>query len=212
MNNKQKSPILSWKERQKQELRKELLKVAQNLFERNGFLTPSVDEIAKTAGIAKGTFYLYFKTKADILYAILDESLNEMEQSVHGIEDSLNVDTAGQSLRRLIRCQLDYFEHHHSMVALLFNRRGLMNTWLHEDERIQLVDRFKAITTERYAKILDAGRQSGEYKIIDPSISAHVLYGILYGLIWNAIDNAISFTEIEETAMLHFERGVKHLE
>ena len=42
-------------------------KFSGELFERLGYRRTSVDEVARQAGVAKGTVYLYFKTKADLL-------------------------------------------------------------------------------------------------------------------------------------------------
>ncbi len=48
-----------------------ILKFAENLFEQYGYKKVSIDEIVKNAGIAKGTFYLYFKNKNELYEAIL---------------------------------------------------------------------------------------------------------------------------------------------
>jgi AcrR family transcriptional regulator len=54
--------------------RRKIVDAATGLFLRQGYRKTSVDEIAGRAGVAKGTVYLYYKTKADILvHAILEE-------------------------------------------------------------------------------------------------------------------------------------------
>jgi len=50
----------------KENKRKELLHAAFELFTENGFQNTSIADIVEKAGIAKGTFYLYFKDKNDI--------------------------------------------------------------------------------------------------------------------------------------------------
>lgn len=56
--------------RKKQEKRKALMDAAYALFMKKGVARTSIAEICKEAGIAKGTFYLYFKDKDDILRAL----------------------------------------------------------------------------------------------------------------------------------------------
>lgn len=56
--------------RKKQEKRKALMDSAYSLFIKKGVARTSIAEICKEAGIAKGTFYLYFKDKDDILRAL----------------------------------------------------------------------------------------------------------------------------------------------
>lgn len=48
-----------------------IIKSAINLFKEKGYYRTSVDEIVKKAGIAKGTYYYYFKQKEDVLLTII---------------------------------------------------------------------------------------------------------------------------------------------
>ena len=56
--------------RKKQEKRKAIMDSAYALFIKKGVSRTSIAEICKNAGVAKGTFYLYFKDKDDILRAL----------------------------------------------------------------------------------------------------------------------------------------------
>ena len=47
-----------------------ILEAAMDLFSERGFETTSVQDIAQTAGIAKGTVYLYFKSKEDLVQQV----------------------------------------------------------------------------------------------------------------------------------------------
>jgi len=58
----------------KERKRLRMVKAATELFIRQGYRKTNVDEIGRRAGVAKGTVYLYFKNKADILLqAIIEE-------------------------------------------------------------------------------------------------------------------------------------------
>lgn len=54
--------------------RERLLTAGLAVFERKGFLETNVSDICKEAGAAHGTFYIYFKSKEDIWYALVDRS------------------------------------------------------------------------------------------------------------------------------------------
>lgn len=59
--------------------RARLLAVATDLFTRFGYRRTSMDEVAREAGVAKGTVYLYFKSKQELLlYAIAEEKRRNM--------------------------------------------------------------------------------------------------------------------------------------
>lgn len=68
------------KKREQKKLIKEnrLLDAAYNLFIEKGITNTAIDEIVKKAGVAKGTFYLYFKDKEDILEKLILKKSSEI--------------------------------------------------------------------------------------------------------------------------------------
>lgn len=58
--------------------RERLLKAAIKVFARDGFFKAKVEEIAKLAGVATGTTYLYFKNKDDLLISIFEEEMTPL--------------------------------------------------------------------------------------------------------------------------------------
>lgn len=67
--------------------RQTILESAASLFEEAGGELPSVDQVARRAGLAKGTVYLYFRAKEEIFLALLSEGL---AQWMAGIEAMLS--------------------------------------------------------------------------------------------------------------------------
>ncbi|MCC6621973.1 MAG: TetR/AcrR family transcriptional regulator [Deltaproteobacteria bacterium] len=71
--------------------RRRILDAAVTVFAQNGFYNAKVSQIAKEAGVADGTIYLYFKNKEDILIQVfidsMDEILRRQEDAVGLIED-----------------------------------------------------------------------------------------------------------------------------
>lgn len=67
-------------EDQKERKRRRILEAATALFLQLGYRKTSIDDVAARAGIAKGTVYLYFKTKSDLLvHAIAEEKLRHVD-------------------------------------------------------------------------------------------------------------------------------------
>lgn len=66
---------------------KRIMQAALKVFARKGFYTSRVSEIAKEAGVADGTIYLYFKNKDDILISIFEE---EMERMIKSMKDEID--------------------------------------------------------------------------------------------------------------------------
>jgi len=61
--------------------RGEIIDAARRVFARRGFEGGIIDEIAKEANIAKGTVYLYFRSKAEIYKAVFDHDMKALKQS-----------------------------------------------------------------------------------------------------------------------------------
>src|SRR5437588_3062878 len=57
--------------------RETLLRAAIRVFAHNGYFNSKVADIAREAGVADGTVYLYFKSKEEILHSIFDRSMEE---------------------------------------------------------------------------------------------------------------------------------------
>jgi AcrR family transcriptional regulator len=61
--------------------REEIMNAARSVFARRGFELGIMDEIAKEAGIAKGTIYLYFRSKTEIYKAVLHHDMKTLRKS-----------------------------------------------------------------------------------------------------------------------------------
>src|SRR6185295_17662878 len=68
--------------------REAILRAATSVFAHNGYFNSKVADIAREAGVADGTVYLYFKSKEDILHSIFDRSVEEaLDAARKRIED-----------------------------------------------------------------------------------------------------------------------------
>ena len=73
----------------KQMKRESLLDSAFSLFIDNGFNKTSISDIVNNAGVAKGTFYLYFKDKYDIRNHLIAHKASQVFQAAYTIYESL---------------------------------------------------------------------------------------------------------------------------
>jgi AcrR family transcriptional regulator len=68
--------------------RAELVSAASAVFAKNGVANTAVSDIVKAAGVAQGTFYLYFESKDDVILAVVERMVEEM---------SAGIETAGHA-------------------------------------------------------------------------------------------------------------------
>ncbi|MDH3238660.1 MAG: TetR family transcriptional regulator, partial [Deltaproteobacteria bacterium] len=58
--------------------RERILRAAIKIFSQKGFFSSKVSDIARSAGVADGTIYLYFKNKDDLLISLFEEKMAEV--------------------------------------------------------------------------------------------------------------------------------------
>lgn len=68
---------------QKEERRQEILKVAKRLFQITPYSSLSMAQIAENVGVAKGTIFLYFKTKEELFLALSLQEYNLFSTKIH---------------------------------------------------------------------------------------------------------------------------------
>ena len=70
---------------QRQTHRQRIVDAAWRCVSRTGYCDLRVDDICAEAGVSKGSFYLYFKRKNDVLFALLEEDAAEIEERVRSV-------------------------------------------------------------------------------------------------------------------------------
>ncbi len=95
----------------------QIIDAAVRVFARNGYYNSRVSDIAKEAGIASGTIYLYFKTKDEILVTLFREKMAEFVATVR--KAIAAEPDAVAKLRRLIRLHFKLLEEHAEMAEVV---------------------------------------------------------------------------------------------
>ena len=85
--------------------REAILRAATSVFAKNGYFNAKVADVARVAGVADGTVYLYFKSKEDILHSIFER--NTSEAIAEGREELSKVADPRERLRRIARHHLE---------------------------------------------------------------------------------------------------------
>jgi TetR/AcrR family fatty acid metabolism transcriptional regulator len=98
--------------------RGEILDAARRVFAERGFAAATVDEIARQAGMAKGTIYLYYRSKTDVYSGAALEGLRDLhEQVMAGVRSA---DTPYEKVRAFIEIKARYFERHVDFFRLYY--------------------------------------------------------------------------------------------
>ena len=92
----------------REETREAILQAARRAFRAQGYHASSVADIVGQARVARGTFYIYFRSKQDVLLELIERFLQEIRQQVRRIDTSAGaappIHQVRDNLARIFRC------------------------------------------------------------------------------------------------------------
>lgn len=166
----------------KAQSRRRILEAAREIFFRDGFMDANLDEMAVRAGVAKGTLYRYFASKADLYVAVLARNGEIFEEKMRECVSAPEVDPP-ELIRRLGR----FYFHHWTT-----NREYFQIFWAMENQSvigelpvdvIEEVTRLWAECVQILAEIVQRGVDEGCFRPCDPWEIADILWTLANGLI-----------------------------
>lgn len=108
---------------EKTERRAAIIAAAQTLLHRNPAATFSVEALARRAGLAKGTVYLYFRTREEVLLAVHERQSDDLFDVVERALAS-----PGADVRGVLAAGMGYMRSHPEFYPLAANCRGMLDT------------------------------------------------------------------------------------
>jgi AcrR family transcriptional regulator len=99
--------------------RSEILSAATKVFGNKGFDATLMDEIARAAGLAKGTLYLYFKSKDEIYQAVMRQVLADVDRLTRQHVE-MAPDFAGR-YAAFIRVRIAFWQEQHSLYRVILS-------------------------------------------------------------------------------------------
>ena len=177
--------------------RAQLLRAARKVFRAEGYDGATVSEIVREAGVAQGTFYLYFPSKKDAAVSLRDGLMETMAQAVATAVESRT--SFEDRLESLIAACFKVARKNADLFRLAFIGADETHPELHSESR-EHASVLRAIT-DLFRDAVDAGEMEG----MDPEIAARLAIGLLQ----HAMMEAFVFGEGEDVDRL--EQGVSAL-
>ena len=145
--------------------KEQIRKAALAVFARRGFHETTVAEIAEEAGIAKGTIYLYYPSKEEILIAIFRRYTDAMVNLGDGLLDSAL--SVPEILAVFVKKQIDLLREEPDLVQVL-SRRSLLALRDGDERMVE----FQRDLLDRIAKLLERGKKLGKVRALHTQIAA----------------------------------------
>ena len=153
--------------------RERILRAAVDVFAEHGYFNAKVAQIAKSAGVADGTIYLYFDGKEDLLITIFREHTRNYLQSLE--RDVANVSRPEERIRIAIRHHLETLGRDRSLaiVAQVELRHSLKFMALLSHQEV-------ADYLNILRKIVEQGQNDGVFRrTLHPQLVAKAIFGIV---------------------------------
>jgi len=144
-----------------EERRRELINTAERLFMEKGYEHTAISDIVKELNIAQGTLYYYFRSKEDILEAVVEKSIAVLEQNVILLTEDERVDEATR-LNAAINGILGFVSQRNDFIDFLHQD---INAVMHAKLEKATVERIVPILSELVAK----GNANGRFNIENPT-------------------------------------------
>ena len=155
--------------------RERILAAAMKVFARKGFASARVSDVAREAGVADGTIYLYFASKDAILISIFDEG---MQGILEGLAKGLKgIDDPRERLRFFCRYHLKVVEDDPDLAEVLLIELRFSDKFLTEYKPGAMLDRY----LEQLALIISEGQRRGMFRREIPT-------GVAMGAVFGALD------------------------
>jgi AcrR family transcriptional regulator len=154
-----------------------ILWAAQDLFSRYGLRKTSIEEIAKSAGLGKGTVYLYFKSKEEIFDAVVQRFSETMTQLLR--TEIADVHTYSKKIEQYIITRLTFMN---EMIRTNGLTAEVMNEASCTPAILKVRTNFGAQHIALLKQIIDEGVKAGEFETTDSEVSAMAIFIGMDGL------------------------------
>lgn len=182
-----------------QRTRQRLLDAAEAVFGRKGYHAASITDITRRAGVAQGTFYLYFPTKRAIFAELVRERSRALRHAIRqataGLTDRLEIERVGF---------LTFFEfiRKHEGIYRIVNQAEFVDR--------RLFQWYYRHFAKGYAEGLQAAMQQGQIEPGHSEVLAYCLMGIadFIGMRYVLWDGTSPSPEVIEQVMTFIRRGL----
>lgn len=198
-------------ERRKDARPQELLAAALDLFVERGFASTRLEDVARRAGVSKGTLYLYFANKEELFKAVVRETI---VPAIGDAEDTI-ASFEGHSADLLREILAGWWER-----VGATNASGIIKLIMAESGNFPDLARFYeeeviARGTRMIASMLERGIARGEFRPIDVAMTTQVLMApVLMLMIWKHSVGPCKQEDLQPLAFLdiHFDLILRGLQ
>ncbi len=174
------------------------------VFSQKGFHKASISDIVRRAGIARATFYLYFKNKRHLLSHLLGYLLQELDQRIRSIELGEGQPPPLEQLRANLTRIITFGLEEPQLIQMLFRHDvGL------DEDLDQELHRFYERVTDRIEWALKLGIEMGLVRACHTKVIAYSVLGGIKEVMKQIASKQISALDVQATVESLLEFGLR---
>ncbi|WLV23734.1 TetR/AcrR family transcriptional regulator [Aciduricibacillus chroicocephali] len=184
--------------------RQQILEASVRVIAENGYYKSRISNIAKKAGVADGTIYLYFKNKEDLLISLFEDIMGTFAASAQEVTE--REETAAAQLGALVRHHFEYLGERPQLALL--TQLELRQSQTELRWRISKILEPYLLLIERIAA---SGMEKDEFKsTLEPKLCRQMIFGtmdqivtswVMNGMKENLVDQAVPVFEMLQGAV-----------
>ncbi len=154
--------------------RDRIVGAALRLFAHQPYQEVTMDSVARLAGVAKGTLYLYFASKEALYLGILVDGMEKAAQE-SALDSQAGV---AERLRRAIVASFGFYDTHRDFLHLVATEEPRL-----AEARNRLIDDFRQRGLEFFSSVIDEGIAGGVFRPTDSRVAALAIMGAIRALL-----------------------------
>jgi AcrR family transcriptional regulator len=180
----------------------EMKKVISKLFAQNGYRSTSMREIARHMGMNQASLYYYFKNKEDMLFKLMNDS---MDEALTTLEDICASDLSPvDKLNEVLSVYTRFYAGDQDRLVLLVNEIDSLG----EDHREMLRQKERRYL-HLIRSILQELTDQHKMKPVDSGVAAFAFFGMVhYTIKWYNAQGSIGVDKLSEIFLEIFTRGI----
>lgn len=181
-----------------------ILRGAIQVFARAGYFNAKVAEVARAAGVADGTVYLYFKNKDDLLVSIFNTTMAEFNARAQ--KELAAIADPRQQLRHFAQLHFESLEADRDLAVVFQVEFRHSTKFMEQFSETMLADYLKMLR-----EILERGQQQGVFRSgLNSKVVAKVIFGALDEMVTNWVLSHHNFklTPLVDPVMDVFLNGI----
>jgi len=187
--------------REMEKTKEDIIRSAFSVFRKHGFENSSISEIARKAGVAKGTVYTYFESKTKLYAEIMILIINEFEVTLQ--KEILKNDTGLVKVTKIGRCLYDFFRKNYFYYQVFSFMNSNLKEIVKGDMRLQ-----RDPIAELTIKYIETGKSDGSIsKKVHPvkflAFASSTIWGMLM-FMHERGDDVMEGTGLSEQEMIDY--------